>query len=189
MLACTQVTVPPPTVCRSRGFFHILQTVANMTGSRPCEINWHNFSVAPLSGFSFLSDTPESKGHTSALIHRKSPMIVLPHCVNWQPHKNPKEGGEQVASTLCSGWLLWTSYLYCSWSVHFFSSHIPRTPGSWTLNLMVDKMQQAWKVDSKNPGLPLPLLQVWGRNGELDPLTFIGFSYVSHFAYTMEQSH
>lgn len=55
---------------------------------------------------------------------------------------------------------------------------------------MVDKMQQAWKVDPKKPVPPLPLLQVLGRDdGELDPLAFIGVSCVSHLAYTMEQSH
>lgn len=53
---------------------------------------------------------------------------------------------------------------------------------------MADKMQQAWKVDPKKPGSPLPLLEVWGRNRDLGRLTFIDIScYMTYLAYTMEQ--
>lgn len=55
---------------------------------------------------------------------------------------------------------------------------------------MADEMQQAWKLDPKKPGSPLPLQEVWGRDRGLELLTFINIScYMAYLAYTMKQHH
>lgn len=103
------------------------------------------------------------RAHFNCVCYVSLPLLVLCSC-ELTASKEPQRGWcvSNCHSVQC--WLLWNPHQHCSWGDHCFSSHTSHTLGSWILNLMTDKMLQAWKVDPKKPGSPLPLLEVWGRD-------------------------